>query len=447
MLPKFFNNVSKATFIQQRTLHKLGRSFATSLKGPDKDSKIFQTPDTARFIPPAAPLDHEPEPGCCSIHFPGVAMTVAKSATTIIRPPPVDVSLYPVHMGTNMIALVKAGEETGLRYLNVEKPAIRSDEILIEIKKTAICGTDLHIWNWDDWSRRTVPTPMVTGHEFVGVIKEMGSNVQSFKLGERVTGEGHITCGHCRNCRAGKRHLCRNTVGLGVNRPGCFAEYVSMPATNVFKVPAAVPDDIAAFMDPLGNAVHSALSFDLVGEDVLITGAGPIGMMCAAICKQVGARHVVVTDVNDYRLNIAKHCGADAVVNVATDGELGVRKAMGWLGMKEGFDIGLEMSGNEHALRTMLATMNNGGKISLLGIPPKAFAIDWDKVIFKGLIIKGIYGREMFETWYKMSNLLTSGLTERIRPVLTHVIPADDYERGFTACASAASGKVLLDWI
>eukprot|EP00462_Mataza_sp_D1_P017847 CAMPEP_0175155450 /NCGR_PEP_ID=MMETSP0087-20121206/20987_1 /TAXON_ID=136419 /ORGANISM="Unknown Unknown, Strain D1" /LENGTH=393 /DNA_ID=CAMNT_0016442617 /DNA_START=228 /DNA_END=1406 /DNA_ORIENTATION=+ len=390
-------------------------------------------------------LDHEPEPGCCTVHFPHKTEIVSADKFDVVRPV-LDQSQYPVVMGTNMVSLVKAEPEKGLRFLSINKPQIGPNDVLVKVLKTAICGTDLHIWNWDEWSQRTVPTPMTTGHEFVGIIEELGDAVQGYSIGERVTGEGHITCGHCRNCRAGRRHLCRNTIGLGVNRPGCFAEFVSMPATNLFPVPAAVPNDIAAFMDPLGNAVHSALSFDLVGEDVLITGAGPIGMMCASICKQVGARHVVVTDVNAYRLNIAKHCGADAVVDVSQGGEAGIRKAMNYLGMQEGFDVGLEMSGNASAMKAMLATMNNGGKISMLGIPASPFEIDWDKVIFKGLVIKGIYGREMFETWYKMSNLLTSGLTERIRPVLTHDIAADDYERGFNACASSSSGKVLLDW-
>jgi len=276
--------------------------------------------------------------------------------------------------------------------------------------------------------------------------KDFGSSVTHLKKGQRVTGEGHITCGHCRRCRAGARHLCRNTLGLGVNRPGCFAEYLSLPADNIFPVPKEVPDDIASFMDPLGNAVHSCLSFDLVGEDVLITGAGPIGIMAAAICKQVGARHVVVTDINDYRLNLAKHCGASEVVNVSDDGQAKLLRAMRHLGMKEAFDVGLEMSGSPYAMQDMIKTMNHGGKISFLGIPQAPFAIDWSEVIFKSLIIKGIYGREMFETWYKMSNLLIGGLTERIRPVLTHVIEANEFERGFKACASASSGKVVLEW-
>jgi threonine 3-dehydrogenase len=349
-------------------------------------------------------------------------------------------------MGTSMKALVKAGPEQGLKLLNVQHPSIGDKEVLIKVTKTAICGTDLHIWNWDEWSQRTIPTPMTTGHEFVGHVAEIGSRVKGIAVGDRVTGEGHITCGYCRNCKAGRRHLCRNTIGLGVNRPGCFAEYVQLPASNVFPVPKAVPDDIAAFMDPLGNAVHSALSWDLVGEDVLITGAGPIGMMCAAICKQVGARYVVVTDVNEYRLNIARHCGADVAINVRDNGVEAIQKAMSHLGMKEGFDVGLEMSGSEYAMRSMLATMNHGGNISMLGIPSGPFAIDWDKIIFKGLTVKGIYGREMFETWYKMSNLLTSGLTERIRPVVTHVIAADEFARGFKACAGSQSGKVVLDW-
>lgn len=389
-------------------------------------------------------IEHDIEPGCCTVHHPE-KVEVTEDIESPFPCPALDHSLYPVQMDTSMKALVKAGPEIGLRYLNVNKPACGNDDCLIKVKKAAICGTDLHIWNWDEWSQKSVPTPMTTGHEFMGVVKEIGSNVKNVKVGDRVTAEGHITCGHCRNCRAGRRHLCRNTIGLGVNRPGCFAELVSIPVSNVFPLHKAIPDDVAAFMDPLGNAVHSCLSFDLVGEDVLITGAGPIGIMSAAICRQVGARNVVVTDVNPYRLNLAKHCGATAVVDVSVQDDT-LHKTMEWLGMCEGFDIGLEMSGNPQATALMLQHMNNGGRISMLGIPSGPYQIDWDQVIFKGLIIKGIYGREMFDTWYKMSNLLVSGLTERLRPAITHVVDADDFEHAFASCASASSGKVLLNW-
>jgi threonine 3-dehydrogenase len=313
--------------------------------------------------------------------------------------------------------------------------------LLVRIRKTAICGTDIHIYNWDDWSQRTIPVPMVVGHEFAGVVAEVGSAVQGFKVGDRVSGEGHITCGYCRNCRAGKRHLCRNTKGVGVNRTGCFAEYLSIPAFNAFKLPDSITDDLASIFDPYGNAAHTALSFDLVGEDVLITGAGPIGCMAAAICRHVGARHVVVTDVNPYRLDLASKLGASRVVDVTKQK---LRDVMKDLGMTEGFDVGLEMSGSQAAFQEMLATMNNGGRIGLLGIPPKDTVIDWNDVIFKGLIIKGIYGREMFETWYKMSSMLQSGLD--IRPIVTHHFPIDEFQAGFDVMRSGKSGKVVLDW-
>lgn len=360
-----------------------------------------------------------------------------------------DTTLYPVLPGSRMKALKKTAPKKGLEYVDTEKPIAGPNDILIAVRKTAICGTDLHIWDWDDWSRRTVPTPMVTGHEFSGYIKEMGSQVEAagfFKIGDRVTGEGHITCGHCRNCRAGRRHLCRNTLGLGVNRPGCFAEYVSLPASNVFKLSDQIQDDVASFMDPLGNAVHSALSFDLIGEDVLIAGAGPIGCMAAAVCKHVGARHVVVTDINDFRLDLARQCGATSGVNVGKDGISAIKREMQRLDMKEGFDVALEMSGQPSALQAILSTMNNGGRISLLGIPSRSAEIDWNTIVFKGIVLKGIYGREMFETWYKMNNMLCNGLQEDIMPVLTNVHEADDFERAFANCANADSGKVLLNW-
>jgi threonine 3-dehydrogenase len=324
---------------------------------------------------------------------------------------------------------------------DVPKPVVGHNDVLVKVQKTGICGTDIHIYNWDEWSQRTIKTPMHIGHEFMGVVAEVGGEVTGFKAGDRVSGEGHITCGNCRNCRAGKRHLCRNTVGLGVNRIGCFAEYVAIPAFNIFRIPEAISDEIASFFDPLGNAVHTALSFDLVGEDVLITGAGPIGVMAAAICRHVGARHVVLTDVNDYRLELGKKLGATRVVNVAKE-ELA--NVMTELGMTEGFDVGLEMSGNGAAFKQMFKTMNHGGRVAILGIPPGEISIDWSQVIFKGLVLKGIYGREMFETWYKMTAMLQSGLD--ITPVLTHRFPINDFQKAFEIMRTGASGKVVLDW-
>ncbi|MHB8423820.1 MAG: L-threonine 3-dehydrogenase [Gammaproteobacteria bacterium] len=340
-----------------------------------------------------------------------------------------------------MKALVKAKAAEGIWLQDMPKPKIGPNDLLIKIKKTAICGTDIHIYNWDEWAKKTIPVPMTVGHEFVGVVAEIGSEVQGFKLGERVSGEGHITCGHCRNCRAGRRHLCANTVGVGVNRPGCFAEYLAIPAMNAFPLPDAISDDIAAFLDPFGNATHTALSFDLVGEDVLITGAGPIGVMAVAIARHAGARHVVITDVNDYRLGLAGKMGATRAVNVQKDK---LDDAMKELRMTEGFDVGLEMSGNPQAFRQMLAGMRHGGSIALLGLPPGETAIDWNQVIFKGLILKGIYGREMFETWYKMAAMLQSGLD--LTPVLTHHFPINDFQQGFDVMRSGQSGKVVLDW-
>ncbi len=324
---------------------------------------------------------------------------------------------------------------------DVPTPEVGHNDVLIKISKTAICGTDIHIYNWDEWAQKTIPVPMHVGHEFVGTIVEVGSEVKGFKPGDRVSGEGHITCGHCRNCRAGRRHLCRNTVGVGVNRPGCFAEYLSIPAFNVFKLPDEITDDIASILDPLGNAVHAALSFDLVGEDVLITGAGPIGIMASAICRHVGARHIVITDVNDYRLDLAKKMGASRTVNVANEK---LDDVIPQLGMTEGFDVGLEMSGVPTAFRDMLRTMHHGGRIGLLGIPPGDTAIDWNQVIFKGLVIKGIYGREMFETWYKMASMIQSGLD--VTPVITHHFGVDEFQKGFETMRSGQSGKVILDW-
>ncbi len=340
-----------------------------------------------------------------------------------------------------MRALVKAKAEPGIWMQDVPVPEIGPNDVLIKVRKASICGTDIHIWNWDAWSQKTIKVPMVIGHEFMGEIAKLGAEVTGFQVGDRVSGEGHITCGHCRNCRAGKRHLCRNTVGLGVNRPGCFAEYVALPAFNVFRVPKEISDDIASFFDPLGNAVHTALSFDLVGEDVLITGAGPIGVMAAAISKHVGARHVVVTDLNPYRLELARKLGATRAVDVKSE-TLG--DVMRSLGMTEGFDVGMEMSGSGPAFRDMLAVMNHGGRVAILGIPPNEVSIDWNQVIFKGLVLKGVYGREMFETWYKMVAMLQSGLD--VAPVVTHRFPAAQYAEAFEAMRSGQSGKVILDW-
>lgn len=341
-----------------------------------------------------------------------------------------------------MKALIKAKAEEGIWLGDVPEPEIGPNDLLIRIRKTAICGTDIHIYRWDDWSQNTIPVPMVVGHEFVGEVADLGSAVKGFAVGDRVSGEGHITCGTCRNCRAGKRHLCRNTRGVGVNRTGAFAEYLSLPAFNAFKLPDGISDDLASIFDPYGNATHTALSFDLVGEDVLITGAGPIGCMAGAICRHVGARFVVVTDINPYRLGLAEKLGATRVVDVSR-GDL--RDTMKELGMTEGFDVGLEMSGSESAFQDMLATMNHGGRVGLLGIPPKNTVIDWNLVIFKGLLIKGVYGREMFETWYKMRSMLESGLD--IAPIITHHFPIDDFQRGFDVMLSGQSGKVVLDWI
>src|SRR5450432_3261297 len=340
-----------------------------------------------------------------------------------------------------MKALVKAKAEPGIWMAEVAKPTIGPNDVLIRMKKTAICGTDMHIYHWDDWAQRTIKVPMAIGHEYCGEIVEMGSEVRGLKLGDRVSGEGHVTCGFCRNCRAGRRHLCRNTIGVGVNRPGCFAEFMSLPASNVFKLPAVITDEIASILDPLGNATHTALSFNLVGEDVLISGAGPIGVMAVAIARHAGARHVVITDVNDYRLNLAKQMGASRALNISRES---LDDAMRDLGMEEGFDVGFEMSGNPAALRELLRTMNNGGSVSMLGIPPGETAIDLNQVIFKGLTIKGIYGREMFETWYKMASMLQSGLD--VRPVITHRLGVRDFQEGFEIMNSGQSGKVILDW-
>lgn len=340
-----------------------------------------------------------------------------------------------------MQALVKAEPKVGLTLQNVPVPEYGHNDVMIKIHKTAICGTDMHIYNWDEWAQATIPVPMVVGHEYVGEVVALGSEVSGLAIGDRVSGEGHITCGHCRNCRAGKRHLCMNTIGVGVNRSGCFAEYLVIPAGNAFKLHESISDDVASMLDPLGNATHTALSFDMVGEDVLITGAGPIGVMACAIAKYVGARHIVCTDVNDYRLNLAKQAGASRIVNVMNED---IQDVMPALGMTEGFDVGLEMSGNAQALRAMLKAMHHGGRIALLGIPATEVAIDWNQVIFKGLILKGIYGREMFETWYKMSAMLQNGLD--VSAVITHHFAFSDFQQGFDILNSGKSGKVILDW-
>ena len=340
-----------------------------------------------------------------------------------------------------MKALVKAKPERGIWMEDIAQPEVGHNDVLIKINRTAICGTDIHIYQWDDWAKATIPVPIAVGHEFAGEIVEVGSEVKGFDAGDRVSAEGHITCGVCRNCRAGRRHLCINTVGVGVNRSGAFAEYLSVPAFNVFKLPDVISDDMAAILDPLGNATHTALSFDLVGEDVLITGAGPIGIMAVAIARYAGARHIVITDINDYRLEHATKMGATAALNVTRDS---LDDTMEELGMTEGFDVGMEMSGNPQAFRDMLRTMHHGGKVAILGIPPGDSSIDWHQVIFKGLILKGIYGREMFETWYKMSSMLQSGLD--IAPIITHHFDIDDFQPAFELMESGQSGKVILNW-
>ena len=341
-----------------------------------------------------------------------------------------------------MKVLSKAKPEEGLWMEEAEIPRPGPNDLLVRVKRTAICGTDIHIYNWDEWSQKTVPTPMVIGHEFAGVVVEVGSEVKGYRVGDRVSAEGHITCGHCRNCKAGKRHLCRNTEGIGVNRTGCFAEYIAIPAFNAFLIPASISDETASILDPLGNATHTALSFDLVGEDVLITGAGPIGIMAVAIARHAGARHVVITDVNDYRLGLAARMGASRAINV-TQGS--IAEVINDLEMSEGFDVGLEMSGNPQAFRDMLGAMNFGGNIALLGIQPPETVIDWSQIIFKGLKLKGIYGREMFETWYKMTSMLQSGLD--VSPIITHRFGIDDFQEGFDVMRSGESGKVILEWV
>lgn len=340
-----------------------------------------------------------------------------------------------------MKALVKAKAEPGLWMEDVPEPEMGINEVLIKIDRAGICGTDLHIYEWDAWASKTVPVPLVVGHEFVGEVVDTGSNVKDFKPGDVVGGEGHLVCGHCRNCMAGRRHYCADTRGVGVNSPGAFAEYISLPQTNVWYHDQSLDRDVMAIFDPFGNAAHTALSFETLGEDVLITGAGPIGIMAAAISKHAGARHVVVTDVNQSRLALAERMGATRTVNITQEKLPDVQKE---IGMREGFDVGLEMSGNPSAFRDLLENMCHGGKIALLGIPGEDIAIDWNTVIFNGLTIKGIYGREMYETWYQMTSMLQSGLD--ISPVITHRFSFDDFEAGFEAMQSGESGKVILKW-
>jgi len=341
-----------------------------------------------------------------------------------------------------MKALVKSFAKEGLWMEDVPVPKIGDDEVLIKTHKTSICGTDVHIYKWDAWAQKTIPVPMVVGHEYMGEIAEIGKNVKGLKIGDRVSGEGHITCGICPPCRKGQKHLCMNTLGVGVQRHGCFAEYFNIPAENVFPLPSTVNDNVASIFDPFGNAVHTALTYDLTGEDVLITGAGPIGIMAAAIAVKAGAHNVVITDVNEYRLELAKKLGAQTVVNVARTSLKDVMKA---IDIHNGFTVGMEMSGHPNGLNTLLETAQHGGKIALLGILPPGCAVDWDLVIFKMLTIKGIYGREIFSTWFKMVNLLESGLN--IEPIITHHFSVDGFEKGFDAMLSGKSGKVILDWI
>lgn len=340
-----------------------------------------------------------------------------------------------------MKAIVKQEAVQGLSLSDVPEPDVGTNDVLIKILKTAVCGTDLHIYQWDDWAQSAISPPLVLGHEFVGEVADTGPGVTHYKKGDIVSGEGHITCGNCRNCRAGQRHLCHQTVGIGIHKSGAFAEFMAIPEGNIWPVHKDIDTDTASIFDPLGNAVHCALSFTMVAEDVLITGAGPIGCMAAAICKQVGARNVVVTDVNDYRLKLATSMGADAAVNVSNES---VTDCFDSLRISSGFDIGMEMSGNPAALNQMIDTMYHGGKIALLGILPNDTQVSWDEIIFKGLKIKGIYGREMFETWYKMAQLLRGGLD--VSPVITHRFPADDFEEAFKTIESGDCGKVILEW-
>ncbi|MFK8012941.1 MAG: L-threonine 3-dehydrogenase [Marinicellaceae bacterium] len=339
-----------------------------------------------------------------------------------------------------MKALVKKHPKQGIWMQDVPMPAVGHNDVLIKVEMTAICGTDLHIYNWDEWSQKTIKTPMTIGHEFVGKIVELGSEVTGYSIDQRVSAEGHITCGVCRNCRAGTQHLCPNTVGIGVNRDGAFAEYISVPAKNLWPIHDEIPSELASFFDPYGNAAHCALAYDVIGEDVLITGAGPIGIIAAGICKHVGARNVVITDVNDYRLKLAKDIGADRTINVTQER---LRDVMNEMGIT-GFDVALEMSGNPHAFNDLLKSMYHGGKIALLGILPRSTQIDWDDIIFKGLDLKGIYGRKMYETWYKMTQMLRTGFD--LSKAHSHTIDIDDFQTGFDLMQSGQCGKVVCKW-
>ena len=340
-----------------------------------------------------------------------------------------------------MKALVKSSNEPGIWMENIPEPECNTNDVKIKITHTSICGTDLHIYKWDKWAQKTLVTPLIIGHEFCGIIEEIGPGVTHYEPGQRVSGEGHITCGNCRNCRAGKRHLCQKTNGVGIHKDGAFAEYLIIPESNIWPIHNDIPSDIAAFFDPFGNAVHTSLSYEMVGEDVLITGAGPIGLMATAICKFVGARNVVITDINDYRLALAKEMGATKAINVSKHS---ITEFYSQLNMTSGFDVGLEMSGNPEAFRSMLGHMFHGGKVALLGLLPDSTRIDWDDIIFKGLKVKGIYGREMYETWYKMEQMLRSGLD--ISKVLTHKLSVDEYEKAFNIMEAGECGKIVLEW-
>ena len=340
-----------------------------------------------------------------------------------------------------MKALVKSSNERGIWMENIPEPECNTNDVKIKITHTSICGTDLHIYKWDEWAQKTLVTPLIIGHEFCGIIEEIGPGVTHYEPGQRVSGEGHITCGNCRNCRAGKRHLCKKTNGVGIHKDGAFAEYLIIPESNIWPIHNDIPSDIAAFFDPFGNAVHTSLSYEMVGEDVLITGAGPIGLMATAICKFVGARNVVITDINDYRLALAREMGATKAINVSKHS---ITEFYSQLNMTSGFDVGLEMSGNPEAFRSMLGHMFHGGKVALLGLLPDSTRIDWDDIIFKGLKVKGIYGREMYETWYKMEQMLRSGLD--ISKVLTHKLSVDEYEKAFNIMEAGECGKIVLEW-
>ena len=340
-----------------------------------------------------------------------------------------------------MKALVKSSNEPGIWMENIPEPECNTNDVKIKITHTSICGTDLHIYKWDEWAQKTLVTPLTIGHEFCGIIEEIGPGVTHYEPGQRVSGESHITCGNCRNCKAGKRHLCQKTNGVGIHKDGAFAEYLIIPESNIWPIHNDIPSEIAAFFDPFGNAVHTSLSYEMVGEDVLITGAGPIGLMATAICKFVGARNVVITDINDYRLALAKEMGATKAINVSKHS---ITEFYSQLNMTSGFDVGLEMSGNPEAFRSMLGHMFHGGKVALLGLLPDSTRIDWDDIIFKGLKVKGIYGREMYETWYKMEQMLRSGLD--ISKVLTHKLSVDEYEKAFNIMEAGECGKIVLEW-